>query len=156
LFDLLVGANSCRNAGRWECGKLPRGNLSNPKGAAGSPFVSRRAVTICLDSRAGNVDEDASRMRQFVAMAPGIFLSKIKPLHDPTSVSWAHSKTGGDMNNNLQVQQEEGDEFPALLIGTGLVLASLILVPALAQRVGLGASVTIALRGVLMRAANRA
>ena len=33
------------------------------------------------------------------------------------------------MNNNLQVQQEEGDEFPALLIGTGLVLASLILVP---------------------------
>ena len=60
------------------------------------------------------------------------------------------------MNNNLQVQQEEGDEFPALLIGTGLVLASLILVPALAQRVGLGASVTIALRGLLMRAANRA
>jgi len=60
------------------------------------------------------------------------------------------------MNNNLQVQHEEGDEFPALLVGTGLVLASLILVPALAQRVGLGASLTIALRGVLMRAANRA
>ena len=48
------------------------------------------------------------------------------------------------------------DSFPALLIGTGLALASLILVPALAQRVGLGASVTIALRGLLMRAANRA
>jgi hypothetical protein len=59
------------------------------------------------------------------------------------------------MNNNLQVQQEESEEFPALLIGTGLALASLILVPALAQRVGLGASVTIALRGLLMRAANR-
>ena len=57
---------------------------------------------------------------------------------------------------DLQVQHDEGDEFPALLVGTGLVLASLILVPALAQRVGLGASVTIALRGVLMRAANRA
>jgi hypothetical protein len=89
-------------------------------------------------------------------MAPGIFLSKIKPLHDPASVSWVHAKTGGDMKNDFQVQQEEGDEFPALLVGTGLVLASLILVPALAQRVGLGASVTIALRGVLMRAANRA
>ena len=40
------------------------------------------------------------------------------------------------MNNDLQVEQEESDEFPALLIGTGLALASLILVPALAQRVG--------------------
>ncbi len=60
------------------------------------------------------------------------------------------------MNNDLQVQHEEGDELPALLIGTSLVLASLILVPALAQRVGLGASVTVALCGVLMRAANRA
>lgn len=60
------------------------------------------------------------------------------------------------MNDNPQRGQEEGNEFPALLVGTGLALASLILVPALAQRVGLGASVTIALRGLLMRAANRA
>ena len=59
------------------------------------------------------------------------------------------------MNNDFQVEHEESDEVPALLIGTGLALASLILVPALAQRVGLGASVTIALRGLLMRAANR-
>ncbi len=50
----------------------------------------------------------------------------------------------------------EDNEFPALLVGTGLALASLIIVPALAQRVGLGSSVTIALRGLLMRAANRA
>lgn len=57
---------------------------------------------------------------------------------------------------NPQQAQQEDNEFPALLVGTGLALASLILVPALAQRVGLGSSVTIALRGLLMRAANRA
>ena len=50
----------------------------------------------------------------------------------------------------------EDNEFPASLVGTGLALATLITVPALAQRVGLGSSVTIALRGLLMRAANRA
>jgi hypothetical protein len=57
---------------------------------------------------------------------------------------------------NPQQMTQEDNEFPALLVGTGLALASLILVPALAQRVGLGASVTIALRGLLMRAASRA
>lgn len=46
-------------------------------------------------------------------------------------------------------------EMPALLLGAGFALASLILVPALAQRVGLGSSVTIALRAALMRAAGR-
>ena len=60
------------------------------------------------------------------------------------------------MNTKMQTQEGDNSEFPALLVGTGLALASLILVPALAQRVGLGASVTIALRGLLMRAANRA
>jgi hypothetical protein len=42
-----------------------------------------------------------------------------------------------------------------LLVGTGLALASLILVPALAVRVGLGASVAGALRIALMRASYR-
>jgi hypothetical protein len=46
-------------------------------------------------------------------------------------------------------------ELPALLLGAGFALASLILLPAVAQRVGLGSSLTIALRGALMRAANR-
>ena len=36
-----------------------------------------------------------------------------------------------------------------------LALASLILLPAVAQRIGMGSSLTIALRGALMRAANR-
>ncbi|MBK8524576.1 MAG: hypothetical protein IPL58_11000 [Betaproteobacteria bacterium] len=57
---------------------------------------------------------------------------------------------------NARQTAQESNEFPALLVGTGLALASLILVPALAQRVGLGTSVTIALRGLLMRAASRA
>lgn len=47
------------------------------------------------------------------------------------------------------------DEVTSLLLGTGLALASLILLPALAQRIGLGSSLTLALRGALMRAASR-
>jgi hypothetical protein len=43
----------------------------------------------------------------------------------------------------------------ALLVGTGLALASLILVPALAMRVGLDASVAGALRIALMKASHR-
>ncbi len=52
-------------------------------------------------------------------------------------------------------RETEGSELPALLLGAGFALASLILLPAVAQRVGLGSSLTIALRGALMRAANR-
>lgn len=50
---------------------------------------------------------------------------------------------------------DEGSELPSLLLGAGFALASLIILPALAQRVGIGASLTIALRGALMRASNR-
>ncbi len=46
-------------------------------------------------------------------------------------------------------------ELSALLLGAGFALASLILLPAVAQRIGMGSSLTIALRGALMRAANR-
>jgi len=49
----------------------------------------------------------------------------------------------------------EGGELPALLLGAGFALASLVILPALAQRVGMGSSLTIALRGALMRAASR-
>ena len=51
--------------------------------------------------------------------------------------------------------QQTESELPAMLLGAGFALASLILLPAVAQRVGLGTSLTIALRGALMRAANR-
>ena len=57
-----------------------------------------------------------------------------------------------DKNQNLS---EEGSELPSLLLGAGFALASLIILPALAQRVGIGASLTIALRAALMRASNR-
>jgi hypothetical protein len=46
-------------------------------------------------------------------------------------------------------------EMTSLLLGAGFALASLIILPALAQRVGLGSTLTIALRGALMRASNR-
>jgi len=49
----------------------------------------------------------------------------------------------------------ENSEMGSLLLGAGFALASLIILPAVAQRIGLGSSLTIALRGALMRAANR-
>lgn len=44
----------------------------------------------------------------------------------------------------------------ALLLGAGLALTSMILVPALAMRLGLSASVTGALRIAVMKASSRA
>jgi len=60
------------------------------------------------------------------------------------------------MNTPRKIQKKEADQLPSLLLSTGLAMASLILLPAIAQRIGLGSSLTIALRGVLMRASNRA
>jgi hypothetical protein len=51
--------------------------------------------------------------------------------------------------------EQNQPEMAALLLGAGFALASLILLPAVAQRIGMGSSLTIALRGALMRAANR-
>jgi hypothetical protein len=60
------------------------------------------------------------------------------------------------MNRNDQLTNANGGrELPSLLLGAGFALASLIILPALAQRIGLGSSLTIALRGALMRASNR-
>jgi hypothetical protein len=56
---------------------------------------------------------------------------------------------------SVPVSVQENSDMPALLLGAGFALASMILVPALAQRVGLGGSLTVALRGALMRAAGR-
>lgn len=53
------------------------------------------------------------------------------------------------------LSSRQNDEVTSLLLGAGLALASLILLPALAQRIGLGSSLTLALRGALMRAASR-
>ncbi len=53
-------------------------------------------------------------------------------------------------------REVEKNNNGALLLGTGLVVASMILVPALAVRLGLGSSLTGALRIALMKASNRA
>lgn len=45
--------------------------------------------------------------------------------------------------------------LPALLAGTGLALASLILLPALAQRMGMSPVLTGALRAALMKASHK-
>lgn len=57
--------------------------------------------------------------------------------------------------NQPQVKAADQPEMASLLLGAGFALASLILLPAVAQKIGMGSSLTIALRGALMRAANR-
>ena len=59
------------------------------------------------------------------------------------------------MKNVPRKANTQNPELTSLLLSTGLAVASLILLPAVAQRVGLGSSLTIALRGVLMRASSR-
>ncbi|MDD1629742.1 MAG: hypothetical protein LUQ56_06735 [Methylococcaceae bacterium] len=60
------------------------------------------------------------------------------------------------MNQQLAHTEVKKTNNGSLLLGTGLVVASMILVPALAVRLGLGASLTGALRIALMKASNRA
>ncbi len=59
--------------------------------------------------------------------------------------------------NDRQIVQAGAkvDATGALLLSTGLAFASLILVPALAAELGLGSSLTSALRMALMKASNR-
>ena len=60
------------------------------------------------------------------------------------------------MSQQLARTEVKKNNNGSLLLGTGLVVASMILVPALAVRLGLGASLTGALRIALMKASNRA
>ncbi|MDD1626280.1 MAG: hypothetical protein ACXW1W_01040 [Methylococcaceae bacterium] len=60
------------------------------------------------------------------------------------------------MNQQLTHTTVKKTNNGALLLGTGLVVASMILVPALAVRLGLGASLTGALRIALMKASSKA
>ncbi|OGT03148.1 MAG: hypothetical protein A2143_03750 [Gallionellales bacterium RBG_16_57_15] len=60
------------------------------------------------------------------------------------------------MNESKDVStSSDNNEISSLLLGAGFALASLIILPALAQRIGLGSSLTIALRGALMRVSNQ-
>ena len=60
------------------------------------------------------------------------------------------------MSQQLARTEVKKNNKGSLLLGTGLVVASMVLVPALAVRLGLGASLTGALRIALMKASNRA
>lgn len=62
------------------------------------------------------------------------------------------------MNKTLTAIALPANAMPSgyLLLGTGLAFASLILVPAVATSIGLGPSLTGALRMALMKASNRA
>lgn len=60
------------------------------------------------------------------------------------------------MSQELTQSAVKRNNNGALLLGTGLAVASMILVPALAMRLGLGSSLTGALRIALMKASTRA
>ena len=59
------------------------------------------------------------------------------------------------MSQQLVHTEVKKSNNSSLFLGTGLVVASMILVPALAVRLGLGASLTGALRIALMKASSR-
>ena len=61
------------------------------------------------------------------------------------------------MNTKLQnAAVKKTSNNGSLLLGTSLALVSMILVPAFAARLGLGASLTGALRIAMMKASNQA
>ena len=60
------------------------------------------------------------------------------------------------MSSNEIAVIEQQNNSGSLLLGTGLAFASLILVPALAVSLGVGPSLTGALRIALMKASHRA
>lgn len=63
-----------------------------------------------------------------------------------------------EMNQDLAnvIVSKESGKNGSLLLGTSLALASMILIPAFAMRLGLGASLTGALRIAMMKASNQA
>jgi hypothetical protein len=59
------------------------------------------------------------------------------------------------MSQQKQQAKEAEIQLPVLLAGAGLTLASLIILPAIAQRAGMSPALTGALRAVLMKASSR-
>lgn len=58
--------------------------------------------------------------------------------------------------SETNAEAQESNNSGSLVLGTGLAVASMILVPAIAMRLGLGASLTGALRIALMKASSKA
>jgi len=59
-------------------------------------------------------------------------------------------------DSSVTEQEKSSIDGGSLALGAGLAVASMILVPALAMRLGLGASLTGALRIALMKASSKA
>jgi hypothetical protein len=59
------------------------------------------------------------------------------------------------MSHDRQQEHLAQNQLPSLLAGAGLTLASLIILPAIAQRAGMSTALTGALRAVLMKASSR-
>lgn len=59
------------------------------------------------------------------------------------------------MEETLKLPQDSGADMGRVLLGTGFALASLILIPALSQALGVGPSLTSAVRVALMKASNK-
>jgi hypothetical protein len=59
------------------------------------------------------------------------------------------------MSQNNALQQKSNISNSALLIGAGFAVASFIVLPAIAARLGVGSSLTGAMRIVLMKASTR-
>ncbi|MEE9398104.1 MAG: hypothetical protein V3V31_13945 [Methylococcales bacterium] len=60
------------------------------------------------------------------------------------------------MSEKVLVKSEQNEKTGSLLLGTGLAFAALIVFPAVATRMGLGSSLTGAMRIALMKASSRA
>ncbi len=58
--------------------------------------------------------------------------------------------------SNANIIESDSAQNGSLALGAGLAVASMILVPAIAMRLGLGASLTGALRIALMKASSKA
>ncbi len=61
----------------------------------------------------------------------------------------------GTMSQPQKADRPSANQLPSLLGSAGLTLASLILVPAIAQRAGMSPALTGALRAVLMKASSK-
>jgi len=59
------------------------------------------------------------------------------------------------MEQKQSITPDDEPGIAPVLIGAGLVMASMIILPAVAQRIGAGTSLTGALRAVLMKASQR-
>ena len=57
--------------------------------------------------------------------------------------------------NTKTVTRKPAPDLGSIMVGTGLTLASMIIIPAISQSLGMGPSLTSAVRVALMKASNK-